>query len=470
MNFKKGLFYVFVATGIGFVISLINGFIFPKYLSVETYADIKLYQLFVSYVGILHLGYADGMYLRLGGKDLNNENKKDIVSELNTFKIFQVIINIIAIIISIALKNKVLIMVSLSILPVNIINYLKNLYQATGLYDLYSKYTTTNNIMLFAINIILLFCFKTDNSDYYIIGNLVVYVINWILIELAIKHKFFKKVKGKINIQYLYKDIKDGILLMLGNFCTVIFTSIDRMFSNYLLGTFKFAYYSFATSVESLLNVFITPISVTMYNYLCINKDTDKVNRIKKILLIMTSFLIASAYPVKWIINNYITKYNEASNIIFILFSAQLLSIIVRCIHNNLYKSEKKQKRYFKIILITTLLAAITDYIGYIILPANESLAFATLLINIIWFVIAEIDFKRYRYKLKDYLYIITILITYLITGLVVTNAILGFIIYILINIILCILFMNKEILYIVNEISKILKNILIKIGFKVSK
>ena len=46
MNIKKGLAYVFLATGIGFVINLATNFLLPKFLSVETYADIKLYQLY----------------------------------------------------------------------------------------------------------------------------------------------------------------------------------------------------------------------------------------------------------------------------------------------------------------------------------------------------------------------------------------------------------------------------------------
>ena len=463
MNIKKGLAYVFFATGVGFVISLITNFVLPKFLSVETYADIKLYQLYITYIGILHLGFADGMYLRLGGKNLADINKEVLISEFKTFKIFQIIINIIAIIISICLKNEILMLVAISIFPVNVINYFRNLYKATGLYDLYSKFTNTNNIMLFVINMILLFVVKTDDAIYYIIGNVVVYFLNWILMEQIIKVKVFQKQKGTINIRYFFEDIKEGLPLMLGNFCTIVFTSIDRMFSKYLLGTLQFAHYSFAVSVEGLINTFITPIVITMYNYLCVNEEKEKVVKIKKLILVCVSIILASAYPVKWIINNFIVKYKEASNIIFILFAAQFFTIIVKCVFNNLYKAQRKQKRYFTIIIIVTILAVIFDIIAYIISKTNEGLAFATLLTSIIWFIIGEFDFKESKYKIKEYIFMSIVVGTFLITGLLIDNAIIGCAIYLIVVGIAIFYLLKEELFYLIKEGKKVLLNIIEK-------
>lgn len=467
MNYKKGIAYVFFATGLGFLINLVTSFILPKILSVEAYADIKLYQLYINYIGILHLGFSDGMYLRIGGKNVSELDKNQLVTEFKTFKIFQLITDVIAVIVSIILKNDILLIVSISILPVNIINYLRNLYQATGLFDLYSKFTTLNNVMLFLLDLFLLFIVKTNNAMYYIFGQLIVYVLNWILIESIIKLKIFKGSKGKLfDIKYLFNDIKDGFLLMLGNFCTILFTSIDRMFVKNILGIAKFAYYSFAVSVEGLLNVFITPISVTMYNYLCKNNSVGKVKHVKSLLLICTAILLASAFPVKFVINGYITKYSEASNIIFILFAAQFISILIRCINNNLYKAEKKQNRYFFIIIIVTILSIVTDVISYKVYNTNEGYAIATLITCIIWFIIVERDFKSCRYNSKEYIFILTIVVSFLITGLYINNAIIGFVVYEAILMLMILLLLKKDFIYLVKEVHKTInkfKNKLIK-------
>lgn len=457
MNFKKGIAYVFMATGVGFIINLISNFLFPKFLSIETYADIKLYQLYITYIGILHFGFSDGMYLRLGGKKIEDVNIDELVSEFKTFKLFQIVVNIFGIIISIFINDKILFLVALSILPVNTINYLRNLYQATGLYDLYSKFTIINNIMTFILNVTLLIGFKIDNPIIYILGQIMVYIFNWILIEKIIKVKIFRKQKGKIEIKYLIYDIKDGILLMLGNFCTVIFTSIDRLFVKYLLGNIYFAYYSFAVSVEGLLNVFITPVVITMYNYLCINNIPEKILKIKRILLIIVPIILASAFPVKWIIERFIIKYCETNNIIFILFAAQFFSIIVRCIYNNLYKAEKRQNRYFFIMVIVIILATVLDIISYGIFKNNEGFAFATLATSIIWFIIGEIDFKNSRYTAREYIFIAIILVTYLVTGLFIKNVIIGCGIYLAITVILILLMFKNEYQYLLKEVFKML-------------
>ena len=46
MKFKTGTLYVFVANVINLLISLFTGFMLPKILNIETYANIKLFQLY----------------------------------------------------------------------------------------------------------------------------------------------------------------------------------------------------------------------------------------------------------------------------------------------------------------------------------------------------------------------------------------------------------------------------------------
>ena len=132
LKFKKGFLYVFTANFLNLLIGIITGFILPKLLSIESYSDIKLFQLYITYVGILHLGFSDGMYLKYGGKEIEASQNENILSEFKTFKIFQIIVTISAVIVTLFLKKYVLFFCALSILPVNIGNYLRQLYQAVG--------------------------------------------------------------------------------------------------------------------------------------------------------------------------------------------------------------------------------------------------------------------------------------------------------------------------------------------------
>ncbi|MCJ7654168.1 MAG: hypothetical protein MUO97_02515, partial [Dehalococcoidia bacterium] len=49
----------------------IQALIIPKYLSVAEYGYWQLFILYTTYVGILHLGFLDGILVRWAGKDLN---------------------------------------------------------------------------------------------------------------------------------------------------------------------------------------------------------------------------------------------------------------------------------------------------------------------------------------------------------------------------------------------------------------
>lgn len=432
MGLKKGITYVFIANIINLIISLFTGFVLPKLLSVDTYASIKLFQLYITYITVLHLGFSDGMYLRIGGKDIEKIDKKEMLSEFKTFKIFQVVVTFIAIIISLILKNQILLFCSLVILPINIGDYLRQVYQATGLFKKYSIFTNINTLLVFLVNIFLLFVIKTDDYAKYIVGYIIVYIIYWITIEVETK-KIFGRNQVKADIKYLINNVKSGFVLLIGNFCNIIFTGIDRLFVQYLLGTIQFAFYSFAVSIESLMSVFITPISTVMYNYLCNNKEKQEVVRIKNIIVLFSAIIIAVVFPAKFIIQTWIQKYNDALNVLFILFAAQYITIMVRCIHINTYKVNKQQNRYFIIMMLIVVLSIILNIILYAIFKSIEGIAIATLITSIVWFIIGEIDFREYRLDLKKYIYIFIILILFLICGQI-PNSIVGCIVYIIIT------------------------------------
>lgn len=451
MSLKKGFIYVFVTNIIGIVLSILTGFILPKFLSLEVYSDIKLFQLYIAYVGILHLGYSDGMYLKYGGKEIKDICKKEVLAEFRTFKLFQLTVMLLGIVITVLIKNKILFFCILSLVPINIGNYLRNLYQATGQFNKYAQFTNINNILIFLINIILLFIIKAHNTDYYIISYIISYFIYWLLLEKEIVNLFGKE-SSKVNLKYLFENIREGILLMLGNFSGVIFTSLDRLLVKKFLGVIQFAYYSFAVSIESLMNTVITPISIVLYNYICKNQQEEKIIFAKNLMLIIASSILIFVFPVIFIVQNWIEKYASSLPVLYLLFVAQYFSIIIKCIYNNCYKVEKKQNRYFIVMLIVIVLSLVLNIIGYRLFKNMQIFAVATAITSIFWFIICEIEFKKYHYSLKEYIYIITMLCIFFITTVYITP-ITGMILYLIIFIVLTSILLSEEFNYMKKEV-----------------
>lgn len=128
---QKGIVAVLIANLVNVAFSLATNFLLPKYLSIESYAGIKEFQLYVSYVGLFHLGFVDGIYLKYGGKTLGKDVDKEFSTDLSTMCIFQTVTTIAVLIVAIILRDRILAFFAISILPQNMSNYFKFLYQAT---------------------------------------------------------------------------------------------------------------------------------------------------------------------------------------------------------------------------------------------------------------------------------------------------------------------------------------------------
>lgn len=459
MSVKKGIWYILVANLINLIISLFSGFVLPKFLSIETYSDIKLFQLYITYIGILHLGFSDGMYLQHGGKSVENIDKKEVLEEFKTFKLFQLFITIMAIIISLIIKNQILFLCSLVILPINIGNYLRNLYSSIGEFKKYSRFTNINTLLIFFINIVLLLIIKTDNAYFYIICYVIGYFLYWFVLELE-NRKIFIKCKIRANKKYFKRDVRSGFFLMIGNFCNVIFTSIDRLFVKNLLGTIKFAYYSFAVSIQNLVEIFIMPISTVMYNCLCKEKNIEKIVNYKYYIIIFSALLLSLFFPAKFVIEIWLPKYQDSIIILLILFLVQYVTVIIKCIQLNLYKADKKQKKYFIIMLVIVILSIILNIVSYYINSSMLSIVLATLVTNIVWFIFGELDLKKYKMTLNGYIFFVIIFISFVLCA-IVKNTILGCVIYIVMTIILSFILLRRQVIYIYKEGIKIIKKIL---------
>lgn len=120
MNIRNAIFKVFSANFLQLISSLIVGFFVPAILEIEAYASLKTYSLYVSYVGFLHLGFIDGMYIKYGGKNLREIDKNVLKGEHFSLIIFQLIISAFFIFLGIIKKNYIIILFSLSILPIMI--------------------------------------------------------------------------------------------------------------------------------------------------------------------------------------------------------------------------------------------------------------------------------------------------------------------------------------------------------------
>ena len=85
----KNLYYTVAANFATLGISVLLNLFVPKLLGVTEYSYWQLYVFYSSYVGFLHLGWIDGIYLKIGGEEYENLDKRNLGSQFWYLAIFE---------------------------------------------------------------------------------------------------------------------------------------------------------------------------------------------------------------------------------------------------------------------------------------------------------------------------------------------------------------------------------------------
>ena len=92
MSKLKDISLTFASNVLATLISMVVTLILPKFLGVTDYSYFQLYIFYFSYVGLLHFGWADGVFLRYGGAYYENLDKRVFSGQLRIYSAVQMII------------------------------------------------------------------------------------------------------------------------------------------------------------------------------------------------------------------------------------------------------------------------------------------------------------------------------------------------------------------------------------------
>lgn len=455
---------VFFTNVIKIFTTLITTFIIPKFLSIDNYALLKLYQLYTSYIGVFHLGFVDGVFLKYGGKSIScSKDKKTLYNEHKVLFIYEILITFIFLVISFLQKDIVMFFFSLSFIPTTLIDFYRNVYQSIGNFDAYSKLLNFLSILNLLANIFVIFILKKNNYIFLLIAYT---IVNYIVLILALCN--FSKIMEKSHEQYSFTNIfinlvKSGILLMLGNFSYIFFLSIDKWFINYFLSNIDFAFYSFSSSLLSIINMFINPISLTLFTYICKNNNLAFYNKTKRFLILLLEIMLLTSFVFDLIVSIFIKTYIPAIGLTYLLIFAQIIISYNITLYVNLFKVKKMQNKYFLNLIFVVIFSIIINYLSIILFKNVYGITVATVISMIFWTVLNIKSMPLISYTQKELLQVLIVVVSYFICS-ILNNTLIALGLFILI-LFLCILFEYKvEIQYIIKITFNKLKNILQKI------
>lgn len=447
----NGILNVLIANICNLIFSVLTSFLLPRYLSVDTYASIKTFQMYLGYVGLLHFGYIDGMYIRNGGKSFNELKDEELQKSLSTLRTMQISISIVLVLLCFIIKDITFFAFTLTVIPLNMTSYFKALFQSIGEFKRYSNLIQWTSVATFILNILLLLIIRSDCIIHYLLAYIILYYLIWLVLEFKLQGfcSFKYKILGLYKNE-LINNIKDGFLLTLGNLSSFFFTGMDRWFVKILLKTIDFAQYSFAVSIEHFVNITLTPVSVTLYNYFCKNSDSEKIKKIRCYVLLIITVVIASAFPAKFILEHFLVGYIEAGNVIFLLFSAQIFHFTIQSVYINLYKARKNQKVYFVKMIIAIAAGFVLNVMCFLIIPCREAFAIGTVIASACWWALCLPDFKDIPYNKRELLYLMSEILLFNLCGFLF-DSILGFAIYMMFTIIMAYVCLKNELMELIH-------------------
>ncbi|XZL84940.1 lipopolysaccharide biosynthesis protein [Clostridium perfringens] len=415
MSLKSSILRIFSANFLTMISGIIIGFVVPAVLSVDSYAYLKTYTFYLSYIGLLHLGFIDGMYIKYGGKELEFLDKREFKLEHRVFVIMQSIITIFFIMLALYKNDIIIFLFALSIVPINTVSFYKLFYQSIGEFKKYANISYVYTLIYLMTNVLLAIVFRSKNY----IGYCITSILSNGIVFLYLEYKFvieFTKIKVKYD-RKVWNNIKIGFFILLGNLSVVMFYAIDRWFIKLFYTVNDFAYYSFAISMLNIINVLVGAISVTFYNYLAKDENEEKVKKLKRYFIILGAFASLGYFALAGIVNIILKKYMLSLNIIAISFAAYPYMIVINALYVNLYKARKNEKKYLKVVLLMVVISTIYNTIAMLLSKNSVAIAIATTLSFITWYIYSSRDFKYLKSTRKESIYLFINLIGFLLAS-----------------------------------------------------
>lgn len=410
MNIKKALRVIFVDF-LGLLIGVLSGFLLPKVFDKPSYAYLKTFTLYISYAGMFHFGFSDGMYLILGGKNITDIKKEKIKGYFYTMlKIVLFAETVLFVISMFFVKDMIFKYSVIYILPFQVVLFISLLYRATGEFNKYMVIRIATNVLNLVSILIVVLIIKSPFAymKVQVIGYIVIAVISGMLIVFSVKKA------EKIKLSEIKSITIMGFTIMIANTISLLFVTLDRWFVKIKFTEYDFADYSFAVSMLSLFLILINSVTILFYPYLARHNGDEKVvSKIKKYIILICSFAPAGYFVLEFITENFLQNYIPSLEILGILIMGIPFITLTNVLYANLYKVGKRGKEYLFVAAKMVTLAFILNAFASYVLNSPVLIAYATLITLIVWYIYSSKDFKGLKIHKNEIIHFIAYILCY---------------------------------------------------------
>lgn len=353
--------YATTSNLISLFISILITLFIPKIIGVEDFGFWQVYLFYASYVGFLHLGWNDGIYLKYGGVKYENLDKNVIFSQFWSLTIFQFIIAVILFIFAnayVVSLERVFILnaIAVNLFLTNTSHFLLYVLQATNRIKDYSKITAIDRIIYMTL-IVFLIVLGISEFRILVIADLIGKLFSLIFCIYICKDIVVGQIsKFYMDFKEIYDNLKIGLNLMFANIASSLIIGTVRFGVEQSWDVSTFGKVSLTLSISHLLMRFISALGLVIYPIL---RRTKKSNlsliylTLKDILITLLFASLIVFFPLKLFLTYWLPAFSEGLEFMSIVFPIIVFEGKVVLLTNTYLKVLRKEREMLIINLLT---------------------------------------------------------------------------------------------------------------------
>ena len=424
LSVAKVVFSNFTLLGAGVVTS----FLLPRLLSMEGYGLYKVFNLYSTYIIILQFGIIEWLYMKYGGKKLEDVNKKEFSGFFKTLFVIQLAVSLLLVVASCVFSDGdvrfIAVALSVNIVVLNMTNLFQYLSQAVQRFTELS----TRNVAKAILTVCCVVAIYVSAKSLPALANYKLYIyitiaINFVLLLWYIftYRKLFVFAKA-ITLKETWNMVKQGFPLCLSNIISTLLLSVDRQVVSMFFPTTDYAIYSYAYSLLMLISTVVSSVSLVVFSMFK-KQDEERLIANYSINIKRVSILLAAAatvyFPLCWFVDLVLPNYVESLTILRIVIPGLLFSAPVTVVMHNYYKTLNLNTKFFKISVIMLAVAFVSGIVVTFVTDSMKAVSCFSVVLMFAWYICTELSLKK-RYKIssdKNILYlIIAVLAFYIIS------------------------------------------------------
>lgn len=403
VNFIRNFSYTLTSNLFSLLVSTLVVLVIPKLLGVEEYGYWQLYMFYTSYVGFLHFGWNDGIYLRYGGKVYKELDHRLFFSQFYMMVIMQFLLaTVMFIIASLAglNDNKLFVyqMTALCSVVVNIRIMLVYILQATNRIKEYAQITIMSKMFYCAI-IILFLALGLRNYKLMIVADLLGNVVSFFYAMYCCKDIVFRKMSTfYFSFRETLQNINVGIKLLFANIASLLIIGVVRFGIEKSWDVSTFGKVSLTLSISNLMMLFINAIGIILFPILRRTQE-NKLPRIYKnmrtFLMVFLLGILIVYFPIQAVLFKWLPHYGDSLMYMAIVFPMCVYEGKMSLLVNTYLKTLRKEKLLLKVNLISLIISFILTLITTLVFKNLNLSIISIVLLLAFRSILAEIYLSR---------------------------------------------------------------------------